>query len=306
MIRRLTQLVVLALLTIGARAQDLPVVNKSFLQDSLKIAAGYQDGGLGATAKGDYVTAFGHIRNNFTPGFTYGVDGNWNSRTGKPDQIEFSGGVGLVEVNPGFPRWSAFARLLGKNGEFEKDKTIHKVNQILAGATVEYVPSLFSDWVLKRVTMPVDEFDASDPCYQLTAPQRAKHPECKVKVVRTLEAPPKFTLSYYHPIRTRGDVDLPEKIDAGKFTTTLEADNTVLNTTSVPLRIVANLSATYPTRGADKKLKGKIDVGVGFPSVSEKFTPMVKYVSGEKDGFKYERAIIVGVLFDFAKTFLHE
>ena len=50
-------------------------------------------------------------------------------------------------------------------------------------------------------------------------------------------------------------------------------------------------------------VRREIDVGIGLPSVSDKFTPNVKYVSGEKDGFKVDRAVILGVILDFAKTF---
>ncbi|MHB0968390.1 MAG: hypothetical protein ACYC7A_04825 [Thermoanaerobaculia bacterium] len=71
----------------------------------------------------------------------------------------------------------------------------------------------------------------------------------------------------------------------------------------MPLRIIANLSGTYTVSG-DKDFGGKIDVGIGFPAVSEKFTPIVKYVSGEKDGFEYDKAVIVGIIMDFAKGFL--
>jgi hypothetical protein len=133
----------------------------------------------------------------------------------------------------------------------------------------------------------------------MTAEQRAKHPECKIKPGRALEAPPKFTFGYYHPLRTQGDAGLPEKIEANKITATFAADNVI--GTKLPLRVVANLSGTYTISGSDKEFGGKIDVGVGFPSVSEKFTPMVKYVSGEKDGFKYDQAVILGFLMDFAK-----
>ncbi len=268
---------------------------KTLLTDPVKVVIGYEDGGIGATAKGEYVTAFGKPVTMWAPGATYGIDGAWNSKAEKPDQVEFSAGAGFVQMNPGYPQWSGFVRVLGKNGQFVKDAKIEKVNQILAGVTLEYVPPFFSAWVLKKVTIPVEQFPADSPCLTLTAEERAQHPECKVKVTKTLQSPPHFTLSYYHPLRTRGDVALPEKIEAHKVTATFDADNRVFEKTKLPLRIVANLSATY-----HHELTGKIDVGVGLP-LSEKFTPIVKYVSGEKDGFKYDKALIVGILLDLAK-----
>jgi len=268
---------------------------KTLLTDPVKVVIGYEDGGIGATAKGEYVTAFGKPLAQFTPGATYGIDGMWNSKPDKLDQVEFSAGVGLVEMNAGYPRWSGFLRAVGKNGQFRKDAEIEKVNQILAGVTIEYVPPFFSRWVLRKVTIPVDQFPADSPCLTLTAEERAQHPECKVKVTKTLQSPPRFTLSYYRPVHTRGDTELPEKIDANKITSTFEADNLVFEKSKLPLRVVANLSATY-----HHELTGRIDIGVGLP-LSEKFTPIVKYVSGEKDGFKYDKAVIVGILLDLAK-----
>jgi len=271
-------------------ANTIAAQEKTLLTDPVKVVVGYEDGGIGATAKGEYVTAFGKPVAQWSPGATYGIDGAWNSKADKPDQVEFSAGAGLVEMNAGYPRWSGFLRMLGKNGQFEQDAKLEKVNQILAGVTIEYVPRLFSDWVSKKVTIPVDQFPADSPCLTLTAEERAKHPECKVKVTKTLQSPPHFTLSYYHPLRTRGDVALPEKIVAHKLTSTFEADNIIFENSKLPLRVVANLSATY-----HHELTGKIDAGVGLP-LAGKFTPIVKYVSGEKDGFKYDKALIVGIL----------
>jgi hypothetical protein len=298
--RRQLQLVVLLLLVTGAaQAQDAPdALKRTVLEEPVKIVVGYQDGGIGATAKGDYATPFGHFVGNFTPGYTYGLDGTWTSNPDKPDQVEFSGGVGLVELNAGFPRLCGFVRILGKNGQFEKDKQIKKVNQLVAGATVEYVPAAFSHWVINMVSIPVDQVPTTNPCLGMTADERAKHPECKIKPGPPLEAPPKFTIGYYHPFRSDGDIELPEKIDADKITATFEADNRI----GKKLRVVANLSGTYALKG-NKEFGGKIDVGIGFPSVSERFTPVVKYVSGEKDGFKVDSAVILGVILDFAKTF---
>src|SRR4028119_1242872 len=86
-----------------------------------------------------------------------------------------------------------------------------------------------------------------DRCLGMTADQRAKHPECKIKSGRALEAPPKFTFGYYHPLRTEGDAGLPEKIEANKITATFAADNVI--GTKIPLRVVANLSGSYAVSG---------------------------------------------------------
>jgi hypothetical protein len=314
-------------------------LKKTLLEDPVKLVVGYQDQGVGATAKGNYVAPLGRRIGRFTRGVTYGVDGAWTSNPDKPDQVEFSGGFGLVELNDGYPRFSGFVRIMGKNGEFEKDDSVQKVNQLLAGAVVEYVPLAWSKWAIDQVSDDLevspffcyaltkddltnhpecaaivtcrdlspaerdgrDECEVFDPCLGLTSSERARFPGCKIRPGPPLQVPPRFTFGYYHPVRTDGDANLPENIDAGKVTATFEADNVV--GARFPLRLVANISGTYAL-GGDKEFGGKIDVGVGLPQLSEKFTPIVKYVSGEKDGFEYDQAVILGVIVDFAKTFI--
>lgn len=357
------------------------LLNHTFLEKPIKIVAGFQDGGLGATANGDYASSLGKpvdiaVIGRSIYGYTYGVDGAWNSKPKKPDQVEFSGGLGLIELNPGFPRFSVFLRVLGKNGQVEKYQQIQKVNQVLTGFAVEYVPRRWSEWTLDKVSttnfqcagLPPEErakrpdcqiltkcaaltedergksvacknepFSYScygmteeearqhpecapvpacmklsfedlpkhseckrvDRCLYMTKDERAKHGICRIKQTAALEAPPKFTIGYYHPFRTDGNADLPEKIEADKVTATFEADSTVFSGSALPIRFLANLSATYATRG-DHKTAGKIDVGFGLPRLTDKV--VLKYVSGEKDGFKYDRAIILGVVLQFAQS----
>jgi hypothetical protein len=334
--RRTFVSVLIFLCAMSAFAVDLPT--KKVSVGPIDLTLGF-DKGLALTASGEHVSTIGSISDTdkFAPGYTLNIDAVANTSAKKADNATLAGGIGWVSVDPGsfFPRLAGFIQMQAKTGQAENDANSHfdRVNQIVAGATVEYVPTLFIDFIMQghrlKETLPM----VLAHCDKLTDAARledhtcvradlelrcaaigddAKNdPACKKllddaeKTHGAIEAPPLFVLGYFHPLRTSGgDIgDLPDAIEADKITFAFEADNHLPRVRLYrdrTLHVTANLSATYPTTGSDRKITGKIDVGFGV-DVTKTFTPIIKYVSGKKDGFTYDKSVILGVLIDLSK-----
>jgi len=314
-----------------AATPDLP--KKKFSFGPFDLTLGY-DKGAAATLKGEYVTALGAIdsRSHFTWGSTLNVDAVGNTSSKKADNATFGAGIGRVSVKPNsfFPDLAAFLQVQGKTGQVDKDtgSGFDRVNQVAVGGTVEYVPKVFLNFVMKgHETINLEE--EGKRCAKLSTDDRAKDSRCLLldcsllsedelkkdasckaiieaarKNASAIEAPPMLAFGFFHPLRTSGGDagDLPNGVEADKLTVEFVADNHVGSPVykDKSLHVTANLSLTYPTNGADKKVQGKVDVGIGI-DLSNKFTPIVKYVSGKKDGFTYDKSVIVGFLLDLTK-----
>ena len=315
----------------AAATPNLP--KKKFSFGPFDLTLGY-DHGAAATLKGEYVTALGAIdsKSHFTWGSTLNVDAVGNTSSRKADNATFGAGIGRVSVKPNsfFPDLAAFLQVQGKTGQVAKDGAsgFDRVNQVAVGGTIEYVPKAFLRFVMKgHESINLEE--EGNRCVALSSDERAKDAGCQLldcsllgedelkndatckalieaarKKAGAIEAPPMFAFGFFHPLRTSGgDIgDLPNGVDANKITVEFVADNHVGRPIykDQPLHVTANLSVTYPTSGADKKLERKLDVGVGI-DLTAKFTPIVKYVSGKKDGFTYDKSVIVGFLLDLTK-----
>lgn len=280
-----------------AAAADGKSISKTIAADPVKIAVGYQNGGVGATAKGELTTAFGAIRNGFTPGFNYGVDGTWNADAKKPDHIGIAARIGLVQTNPGVPALSAFVDLEARNGQYQSGDKLEKVNQVLAGITARWVPQYFTNLILDAAGAGSAADYQMKPCDapNVTPEERKKCDEADKEPSPVLQFPPHVSLSYYHPVRNKSGAALPEGIEADKITLSFDVDNHLYPRLKMPPHLILSLSATKPMTGKEKKLETKIDAGIGI-DVGTKFTPIVKYVSGKKDGFKFDRQLILGLL----------
>jgi hypothetical protein len=291
---------------------DMPQLpTKKISVGPIDITLGF-DKGLGGTAKGEYVSAIGEITdaNAFAPGYTLNLDAAGNTSSKKADNATLAGGIGWVSVDPSsfYPKFAAFLQAQAKTGQVEKTSGsgFDRVNQVVIGATVEYVPQTLVDFVTKGHSVDPAKISAVQlRCSVLTEDEACKKLlEDLEKSAGKIEAPPFFSAGYFHPLRTSGGDagDLPNGIEANKITVEFVADNHLpgIHPFGKPLHVTANLSATYPMTGSDKKLQGKIDVGVGLDLTST-FTPILKYVSGEKDGFTYDKSVLVGFLFDLAK-----
>jgi hypothetical protein len=328
--------VLMFLCAMSAFAVDLPT--KKVSVGPIDLTLGF-DSGLALTASGEHVSTIGSIKDTdtFARGYTLNIDAIANTSAKKADNATLGGGFGLVSVDPSsfFPRLAGFVQMQAKTGQAENDANSHfdRVNQIAAGATVEYVPTLFIDFIMQghrlTETLPMvlahcDKLTdaarlADSACVRADLELRCaaigdeakSDPTCKKlfedaeKTHGAIEAPPMFVLGYFHPLRTSGgDIgSLPDAIEADKITFSFVADNHLPRIRLYrdrTLHVTANLSATYPTTGGDRKLSGKIDVGFGV-DVTEKFTPVIKYVSGKKDGFTYDKSVILGVLIDLNK-----
>lgn len=317
-------------------AVDLPT--KKVSVGPFDLAFGF-DKGLAATAKGEYVSAIGNLKpgDSYTPGYTLNLDAIGNTSSKKADNATIAGGFGLVSVDTSsfFPKLAGFLQMQAKTGQVEKTGSsgFDRVNQVTVGATVEYVPDLFIDFIMHghrlKETLPF----VLARCDKLTDAQRQtdstciradlelrcaaigddarNDPQCKKlledaeKTQGAIEAPPTFVLGYFHPLRTSGGDagDLPNGIEADKITLEFVADNHLPGIRfprGKTLHVTANLSATYATSGNNKNLAGKVDIGLGI-DVTKNFTPIIKYVSGKKDGFTFDKSVIVGFLLDMSK-----
>jgi hypothetical protein len=317
----------------GADVPELP--KKKISVGPFDLTLGY-DKGLAGTLKGDYVTALGDIasQSRFTWGSTMNVDAVGNTSAKKADNATLAAGLGRVSVDPRsfFPALAGFLQVQAKSGQVARTSGtgFDHVNQVALGGTVEWVPSPFITFIMQGHRPSVPLLDVERRCNSLSAGDRAKDPQCQLldcsllsadqlkdnptckalidaarKKEGAIEAPPTFVLGYFHPLRTSGgDIgDLPNGIDANKVTLEFVADNHLPHVViyrDKTLHVTANLSATYPTTGSDKKVQGKVDIGLGI-DLTPKFTPIVKYVSGKKDGFTYDKSVIVGFLLNLAK-----
>jgi hypothetical protein len=306
----------LFLLASTAAAAELPHLPSNRLSvGPIDITLGFSSG-LAGTAKGEYVSAIGQIDDSarFTPGYTLNLDAIGNTSSRKADNARLAGGLGLVSVDPKsfFPKLAGFIQVQAQTGQVNRQSGsgFDRVNQVVLGATVEFVPAVFTNFIMKghQPTTPMSE-DALR-CATLTADQLKQDPECRQLIDEArrkqgaIEGPPMFVFGYFHPLRTSGgDIgDLPNGVEANKFTVELIADNHLpgIRLFGRPLHVTANLSGTYPATGADKRLEGKIDVGLGI-DLTRRLKPLLKYVSGRKDGFTYNKSVIAGFLLDLAK-----
>lgn len=303
--RHCLSVAVALVVTLSAAGQ--PKLTKKFKLGPVTTALGYADGGAAATIKGEYIDTIGEIRHGFARGYGLNIDGIANSSKKQPDNLSLGGSIGFVDTTTAYPRSAIFLQLQGKTGQY-KDETanaLRRANQLVVGITAEFVPKRFTDWVLNKVKAEDGGFTI-DPCH--TDPVAMKTDECKAilekeqKEAAPLELPPRFVIGLYRPLTTSGDqIKLPDGLESDKLTAEFIADNRIgVKFFGRPVRITASLAATYPITGDEKKLKGKVDLGVGL-DVSKKFTPVVKYISGNKDGFTYSNSVLVGILWDFAK-----
>lgn len=284
----------LALVAVCARADDTKQAKDSG-SDPFKFSFGLQqNGGIGASLKGDDVRVLGGGAGHAWFLLST-IDAQWNSKVDAADQTR-------VAVQPGVVLWAPRAGLYydlaatidvsQRFGEFKTtDGTVDDINQTLVGATLIWIP--------RPLQTLADRFDPPAPadvedCWY-------KPEGCpNVKALPT-EAPPRVTLTYYHPVDHSKEVGaLPEGIEAdkivGKFTGDVRLTRSPVLRAS-HLRLMWDLSLTYPTTG-DRDLQQKIDVGLGvrFP----KLTPVIRYVSGSEGGFKYDRQFLLGLLWRVA------
>lgn len=72
-----------------------------------------------------------------------------------------------------------------------------------------------------------------------------------------------------------------------------------------PFQLATEIAATTPTTGTSRKTEWKEDVGLIFENKSAA-KPILKYVSGSKEGLQFKTSVLAGIAWDITKTHLHK
>lgn len=279
---------------VGAAAaqEPAPAPTAKNAASPFKFAFGVQEkGGVGASLKGEDVRPLGGgVAHAFF--LLSSIDAHFDSKIDSPDQAIVSVKPGIVLFTPKGGLFYDLAATVEVGQRFGEFKTtagdVENVSQTLAGVSVIWIPKWFQKMVRTK--------DISE---ETILPDCVFTPEgCKVVKI-PLDAPPKVTFTYYRAFNeSTATAALPQGIDADKIIGKLAGDLPVVRKLRYPIRFVFDLSATKPTTGAERDLETKVDVGIGVRL--KQFTPLLRYVTGEEGGFKYDKQVLLGLLWRFA------
>lgn len=263
---------------------------KSSGSNPFKFTFGLQEkGGVGASLKGQDVRLLGGGASHATFVIS-AVDAHWDSKADSPDQAMVSLKPGMVLFRPKAGLFYDLAATLDVSQRFGQFKTTDdktgNVSQTLAGVNVIWIPRIFH-----RLVEPeeIDEDEDIADCW-------FEEKGCpKVKAI-PLDMPPTVTFTYYRAFNESTDVAaLPKGIESDKIIGRFSGDLPIVRGSRV--RVIFDLSATKPTSGVDRDLQKKAELALGVRMA--KFTPIIKYVTGEEGGFKYDRQVLLGLLWRF-------
>lgn len=302
MIRRIGALTFMLLCAGLLAAQE-----KSGNDNPFKFAFGFKEkGGFGASLKGDENHLFGggprHARF-----FVTTVDAHWDSAKSSPDQAVISVKPGIVFWGPNATFFYDVALTLDaaqRAGQFKTTSgEIENVNQTLGGVTVIWIPRFFAKLVEKDLPVipkdaPVHECHFVGNCTPEQLKQEAEMlKEFQANKQRTVESPANVTLTYYKAVNESSAVAvLPEGIEADKII--LRSSGDLGFGTGNKWRFLFDASLTKPTSGDDRDVQDKIDLAIGVRM--NKFTPVLRYVNGKEGGFKYDRQVLLGLLWQLS------
>lgn len=216
---------------------------------------------------------------SFRPGFM-----RWFSRTVTADGVE----VKQDTLN----HLEIYADARVKYGQFKGeagDATAVNVNQTLIGAGVDWgFAGALVRWIASQA--PDDGGANGDPFEAGTE--------------SNLDATPVLSLRYYHVIDTSDSPqDVPAGIEADKLVMQLKGDLSVprISFGETRLRFLFDAKATYPTRGDRRDVETFVDIAIAAKLPNLDVQPVIRYVSGDNEGFQFDKQILAGFLWNFTK-----
>jgi hypothetical protein len=178
-----------------------------------------------------------------------------------------------------------------KYGQFKgesADAAVLNVNQTLVGAGVDWAfAGALVRWIASQEP---DDGTGDDPFAAGTE--------------SNLDATPVLSLRYYHVIDTSDSPqDVPAGIDADKLVMQFKGDLSVprISFGETRLRFLFDAKATYPTRGSERDVETFVDIAIAAKMPNVDVQPVVRYVSGENEGFTFDKQILAGFLWNFAR-----
>jgi hypothetical protein len=261
-----------------------------------RLAFGPQeDGSLGATLKGDELFTDDRLRFKIKNGFGaaylgLATDVSLNSATDALNQSALSLQPGLFFGGfwPGFlpaaPVVDVYLDIRQRYGQYkQEDESISNVNQLLVGAALRFqVPGAYA--LLRRID-------------QLRPPS---------------ESPASSDLPYlvitYYTVQDSSDTmqPIPEEIEVDKFVARLHGSLLApfagitlgLKGSPAPLKFSYDLSLTKPMSGDNQEWENLVDLAL-YVDREGQMKPVIQYKNGSKEGFKFDRQLIAGLLWQF-------
>jgi hypothetical protein len=239
------------------------------------------DGGIGAKLKFQRVdTLTDWVFDNATSTVYWGAtaDGTWSSKQDSKNQAEASGELGFVtwfntlESTSEHLLTAAFS-FKGRRGSFETAPgEFTTVDEYLYGPKLIY----------RFSTQDLNDF-------------LQKHGG-------DLGERPSFTFGWYRVGgKTSELIQLPDRLRADAFYAQFRFDTPLIplsRTTQRAVMLAIIAQATKPLDGADRSWGTYVDATISVGTTSS-MRPAISFVTGEKDGFHYDRQLLLGLVWDY-------
>ena len=116
-------------------------------------------------------------------------------------------------------------------------------------------------------------------------------------------AVPMIHLVWYHVVNHKSALQLPDGITADQIDAALKTSYTfgpwTRGSSTVVPRFDFDGDLSRPTAGASRKWKSKIDVALSGKFNDNSFRPIIAYTSGQKNGLKYDRQVLLGLALEW-------
>jgi hypothetical protein len=278
--------------------------------DKVSLNFGPDGDGFAAKLKGSSFLTSDRLVWNTGKQFVFAdlsVDGIWSTKNSTLDHIDIAVKPGwMLSTENSAYRLGSKTLEIGldirqKFGEYKNaDDTATDVNQLVAGVVADVVipwSFMLTDWI---------ERNHPDPCVRPPAALPTGLPEVRPAdcPMYTSDDPPSIGAGYYTVRDTSAtEQPVPDDVKANHLIVKLESNLTVpyvgipIRDQIYPFRLQIEASMTKPYGTDDDAWQDYLDAALIFDTRT-KVKPALRYVSGEKGGFKFDRSIIAGVVWE--------